>query len=105
LVIVTGFLPEKIEHFEDVLAVRWKNGHESYLEAHILRNETPSAEQKGEKDIFGIKTKTTPKIFQKGEVSIKKFEEIGNYAIRISFSDGHNTGIYSWETLQSIEQG
>tara|TARA_Y100000385_G_C13013101_1_gene602611 strand:- start:172 stop:480 length:309 start_codon:yes stop_codon:yes gene_type:complete len=102
---VTGFLPEKIEHFEDVLAVRWNNGQESYLDAHILRNESPSAEQKGEKDIFGIKTKTTPKIFQKGEVSIKKFEEIGNYAIRISFSDGHNTGIYSWQTLKSIEQG
>ena len=102
---MTGFLPVKIEHFKDFLAVRWNNGQESYLDAHILRNESPSAEQKGEKDIFGIKTKTTPKIFLKGEVSIKKFEEIGNYAIRISFSDGHSTGIYSWQTLKLIEQG
>ena len=33
---------------------------------------------------------------------IKKIEKVGNYAIRISFSDGHNTGIYSWEFLYEV---
>ena len=35
-------------------------------------------------------------------ILIKKIEGVGNYAIRISFNDGHNTGIYSWEYLHEI---
>ena len=35
-------------------------------------------------------------------VLIKKIEKVGNYAVRISFSDGHNTGIYSWDFLYEI---
>lgn len=34
--------------------------------------------------------------------SINKLEAVGNYAIRIHFSDGHNTGIFSWEYLLSL---
>ena len=32
------------------------------------------------------------------DVRIIKFEKIGNYAIRLIFSDGHSTGIYNWST-------
>ena len=96
--------PGKIENFKSFLAIRWSNGDESYLEAHKLRNSSPSAEHKGEKDIFGIKTNIKPKNYSKGEVTIESFETVGNYAIRIAFNDGHSTGIYSWETLSSVEQ-
>ena len=34
--------------------------------------------------------------------SINKVEAVGNYAIRVHFSDGHNTGIFSWEYLFSL---
>ena len=36
------------------------------------------------------------------DVLIIKIEGVGNYAIRIIFDDGHNTGIYSWEYLHEI---
>jgi len=35
-------------------------------------------------------------------LQILKFEKIGNYAIRIIFSDGHSTGIYNWDLLQTL---
>ena len=35
-------------------------------------------------------------------VMINKVEAVGNYAIRIIFDDGHNTGIYSWEYIYTI---
>ena len=44
------------------------------------------------------------KIYEAGEVKINHFEKVGNYAIRIYFSDGHKTGIYSWNTLIKIDQ-
>ena len=38
----------------------------------------------------------------KKDVEIKSIEPIGNYAVRIVFSDGHDSGIYSWEYLQEL---
>jgi DUF971 family protein len=35
----------------------------------------------------------------KKEVSISHIEPVGNYAIQLNFSDGHNTGLYSWDLL------
>ena len=32
-------------------------------------------------------------------VSIQKIEPVGNYAIQLNFTDGHNTGLYSWDLL------
>ena len=34
---------------------------------------------------------------------IEKFVNVGNYALRLHFSDGHTTGIYSWEYLRKID--
>ncbi len=37
-----------------------------------------------------------------GKLTIEHVELVGNYAIKISFSDGHATGIYTWEYLRSL---
>ena len=66
------------------------------------RAHSPSAEQSGEVDIFGKISGGTKQTEYQG-VSIKKFEYVGNYAIRLLFSDGHGSGIYSWELLKSLE--
>ena len=52
-----------------------------------------SAEVQG----HGPGQKTTP--VGKRDILIKSIEPVGNYAIRIGFSDGHDTGIFSWNTL------
>ena len=36
------------------------------------------------------------------DVAIDKLEPVGNYAVRIVFDDGHDTGLYSWEHLYSL---
>ena len=64
------------------------------LSSSTLRAYSPSAENK--------KNLNSPNIKKFLEVLIDKVEKVGNYAIRISFSDGHNTGIYSWEFLYEI---
>jgi len=94
--------PEKVEIVGDFLAIRWSDGKESFLDSHTLRAHSPSAEQSGEVDIFGKISGGTQQTEYQG-VSIKKFEYVGNYAIRLLFSDGHSSGIYSWDLLESLE--
>lgn len=95
--------PKNIQLIGDTLCIVWSTGSEDYFESEYLRIHSPSAQNIGEKDIFGN---------QYGGDGSKKFEGvkitgwdfIGNYAIKIKFSDGHNTGIYSWEYLKSLEK-
>ena len=62
------------------------------ISAELLRVECPSADVQGHGG---------PKIIVKNKqnVLINKIEEVGNYAIRIIFSDNHNSGIFSWDLL------
>jgi len=87
--------PEEIRlsKSKNQLNVRFDNGTSFTLPAELLRVESPSAEVQG----HGVGQKTTPS--GKQNILINSIEPVGNYAIRIVFSDGHNTGIFSWETL------
>jgi len=62
------------------------------VSAELLRVECPSADVQGHGG---------PKIIvkNKGEVVINSIEQIGNYAIRIIFSDDHSSGLFSWDLL------
>ena len=77
------------------LDVRFDDGKEFSLSAELLRVESPSAEVQG----HGIGQKKTP--VGKQNILISSIEPVGNYAIRIGFSDGHDTGIFSWHLLYS----
>lgn len=66
------------------------------LTAHTLRIESPSAEVKGHFGQGGI----TP--VGKENVTITGLEPVGTYALKIIFSDGHQTGIYTWEYLSQL---
>ena len=94
--------PEKIDLVGEFLALRWKDGTELFLESHYLRANSPSAEQAGETDIFG-RISGGSELRQYKGVSIRKFERVGNYAVRLLFSDGHGSGIYSWDYLSSLQ--
>ena len=87
--------PEEIRlsKAKDILFVKFDNGYETTLTAELLRVESPSAEVQG----HGSGQKTTPA--GKANVTIAAIEPVGNYAIRISFSDGHDTGLFSWDIL------
>lgn len=73
------------------------NAEEIYeISAELLRVESPSAEVKGHS---GDEKKIIP---MKKNVSIKGLEPVGHYALKIIFSDGHSTGIYTWEYLKKL---
>ena len=80
------------------LFVKFDDGYETTLSAELLRVESPSAEVQG----HGVGQKTTPT--GKAKVTISALEPVGNYAIRITFSDGHDTGLFSWDILYDYGQ-
>lgn len=81
---------------ERILFVRFEDQSAYELPAELLRVESPSAEVRG----HGLDTKQI--VPGKRDVSITALEPVGNYAVRISFSDGHNTGLFSWAYLRQL---
>ena len=75
------------------LELIYENGAKHVLSAEYLRVFSPSAEVQGHSPEQAILQ------FGKRNVTFKDIEPQGHYAIRISFSDGHDSGIYSWEYL------
>ena len=80
------------------LHVSFDDGTATQISAELLRVESPSAEVQG----HGAGQKTTPA--GKRCVTINRIDPIGNYAIRIAFSDGHDTGLFTWNTLDDYGQ-
>jgi DUF971 family protein len=80
----------------DRLTVAFDSGERFDLSAEYLRVESPSAEVRG----HGQGQKQI--VRGKQAVTIDKLEPIGNYAVRILFDDGHDTGLYSWDYLHKL---
>ena len=76
------------------LQITFASGQAARLPAELLRVESPSAEVQG----HGEGQKTTPA--GKRNITITAIAPVGNYAVRITFDDGHDTGIYSWSLLE-----
>lgn len=79
-----------------VLEVAFDDGTRFELPFEYLRVYSPSAEVRG----HGPGQETLQ--VGKKDVTIDEVEPIGHYAIRPKFSDGHDTGIYSWEYLHDL---
>lgn len=78
------------------LEVGYGSGAPVLLAAELLRVYSPSAEVRGHSE--------SERVVQTGKkhVGIERIEAVGNYAIRIVFDDGHDTGIYSWAYLKDL---
>jgi DUF971 family protein len=83
---------------KDALMLTYSDGQEYTLPAEYLRVYSPSAEVRG----HGEGNETLQ--FGKRLVTINTLEKSGNYALQIVFSDGHDSGIYSWDYLRSLGQ-
>lgn len=83
----------KLHKKSRLLELGYADGTRYQLEAELLRVYSPSAEVRG----HGV----GQEILQVGKrhVAITAIEPVGNYAIKPTFDDGHNSGIFSWETL------
>ncbi len=76
--------------------IDFEDGKTWSLPAEYLRVESPSAEVQG----HGPSQKQI--VAGKRRVGITALEQVGNYAVRILFDDGHDTGIFSWQYLYAL---
>jgi DUF971 family protein len=86
----------KLRRAENLLEIQFDHGTLASLPAEYLRVESPSAEVRG----HGPDQKRVQA--GKRHVRITGIEPTGNYAIRLLFSDGHDTGIFSWDYLYRL---
>lgn len=94
----TAPLPVTINLLKEsrLLRLVYEDDTEFSLGFEFLRVYSPSAEVKGHGP--------NDAVLQTGKetVGITELEPVGNYAIKIIFDDGHNTGLYSWEYLYDL---
>jgi DUF971 family protein len=86
----------KLHQASRLLEIRFDNDTECMLSCEFLRVYSPSAEVKGHgpgQEVLQI---------GKEDVNIAAIEPVGNYAIKLVFSDGHDTGLYSWDYLYDL---
>ena len=80
---------------EKVVEIDFDDDRSYRLPAELLRVESPSAEVMGHGAGKTI-------VAGRRHVAITEIEPVGNYAVRLSFDDLHNTGIYSWAYLRHL---
>ena len=85
----------KLHQKTRMLEVHFNNQTSYKLPCEYLRVFSPSAEVRAAKN-------RGETIVGKEQVSIESIEPVGQYAIRLVFDDGHDSGIYSWKTLKSL---
>lgn len=83
----------KLQRQSRLLQVSFADGKTFQIPCEFLRVYSPSAEVRGHGP--------GQEVLQTGkkDVNIDHIEPVGNYAIQLNFSDGHNTGLYSWDLL------
>ena len=86
----------KLHQASKLLEIKFSNLTECMLSCEFLRVHSPSAEVKGHGP--GQEILQT----HKENVTIESIEPVGQYAVKLVFSDGHNTGIYSWDYLYEL---
>ena len=86
----------KLHQASRVLEIAFSDGATFRLPYEFLRVHSPSAEVRG----HGPGQETLQ--VGKRDVTISNVEPVGRYALRPTFSDGHDTGIYSWDLLYDL---
>lgn len=79
-----------------LLEIKFDNNTECMLSCEFLRVYSPSAEVRGHghgQEVLQV---------GKEDVNITGIEPVGNYAVKLIFSDGHDTGLYSWDYLYEL---
>lgn len=86
----------KLHSGSSVLELNYSGGGDCRLEAEFLRVHSPSAEVRGHG--------AGQEVLQTGKrkVRLAQVEPVGNYAVKLTFDDGHDTGIYSWDYLHEL---
>ena len=95
---VNSLIPTDILHHQKTrsLEITFNNGDQFILACEYLRVSSPSAEVLGHgpgQEVLQVGKK---------DVNIQHIEPVGHYALKLTFTDGHDTGIFSWDYLWSL---
>ena len=108
----TAVYPKHMDLKKDTaLTIRWSDGRVSIYPIAYLRKWSPSAEAKELRKemarnpltVLPASAGQTGGAGGAGPLTAEGIEMVGNYAVRLRFSDGHDTGIYSWAYLREID--
>jgi len=88
----------KLHQKSRLLELNYESGASYKLDFEYLRVMTPSAEARG----HGPGQETLQA--GKRNVEIERIEPVGTYALRLVYSDGHDSGLYSWDLLYNLGQ-
>ena len=86
---------------DQVLEVVWSESDSERIPYRQIRAECPCATCKDEWTGERILDPSTIR----ADIQLEGMEMIGNYAVRLSWNDGHSSGLYTWETLRKIGAG
>ena len=87
--------------------ITWADGHSSHFDFAYLRDQCPCAtcnDERGKKDVLTtMNLPCSPLLpMYKPKPRAQGATQVGNYAVQISFTDGHSTGIFSYEYLRTL---
>jgi DUF971 family protein len=86
----------RLDKEKRILTVSFDDGESFTLPAELLRVLSPSAEVQGHSEDQRVT------VAGKRQVRISRLEPVGNYAVRIVFDDGHDTGLFVWAYLREL---
>lgn len=94
--------PTNLALDENVLTIQWSDGRTLVYDVAALRRHCPCATCRSERTRAGVAEEQPLPGAQ--DVTIRQMSPVGNYAYKISFSDGHDTGIYPLPLLAELGQ-
>lgn len=98
-------VPKQVQVLGPELVIVWDDGREDYLSLEMLRRACPCAMCKGEPDLFGKIYRGPDRPLTPRSVEVAAHRWVGSYALQIDWADGHNDGIYSFESLRRMGSG
>jgi len=96
--------PADLQQIGGELAIRWNDGVENFIPLEKLRRCCPCAGCKGETDILGNVYKNPAQKLPPAAFQLVRMVGVGGYAIQPVWSDGHATGIFSFDYLRQVAE-
>ena len=93
----------EISNRDQILEITWRDGKKSIYPLFGLRKNCPCVMCRGGHASMGD---FEPQAFFKenpGRIEIRDLKQVGNHALQITWGDGHNSGMYRWETLRWLD--
>ncbi len=88
-------IPAEIRYDESALTIEWKDGVSCAYDLLSLRRNCPCAQCRGGHDADAVRT--TGHI---ANIRLVSWKKVGRYALQLTWSDNHDTGIYTYDSLR-----